>query len=96
VQGNEHYAGQFTLFGHGPCIGGPAHCEPRPRTRRFDTRPQHHNAPWNVRFDVTSAVAALTQQGATDIDATLVVVPPGEPNAHTKLQLDGLVLSLHD
>jgi hypothetical protein len=30
------------------------------------------------------------------MDATLVAVAPGEPNAHTKLQLDGLVLSFHD
>ena len=31
--------GHFTLFGHGPCIGGPGHCEPRPQPRRrFDRR----------------------------------------------------------
>jgi tyrosinase len=96
VSGNEHFAGQFTLFGHGPCIGGPGHCDPQPRTRRFDTRPQHHNAPWNLRLDVTQAVAALTAAGATDIDATLVVIAPGEPNTHHKLQLDGVVLSFHN
>jgi tyrosinase len=95
LDGNEHYAGHFTLFGHGPCIGGPGHCDPQPRTRPFDTRPPHHNAPWNVRFDVTDTVAALAAQGATDFATTLVVVTPGEPNAHTKLQLDSVVLSFH-
>ena len=96
VDGNEHYAGHFTLFGHGPCIGGPGHCDPRPRTRPFDTRPQHHNEPWDVRFDVTATVAALVGEGATDIEATFVVVAPGGDDPRAQLQLDGVSLSFHD
>ncbi len=95
LEGNTHYAGHFTLFGHGPCVGGPGHCDPRPRVRPFDTRPQHHNEPWNIRFDVTEAVAALVAQGATDIDATLVVVEPGAKAGAAKLDLDGISLSFH-
>jgi tyrosinase len=96
LEGNEHYAGHFSLFGHGPCVGGPGHCDPRPRVRPFDTRPQHHNEPWNVRFDVTETVAALVAKGATDIEVTLVVVSPGgEGDPHCKLELDGVSLSFH-
>jgi tyrosinase len=96
VDGNAHYAGHFTLFGHGPCIGGPGHCDPRPRTRPFDTRPQQHNEPWDVRIDVTDTVAALVGEGATDIEATLVVVAPGGDDPRAQLQLDGVSLSFHD
>jgi tyrosinase len=96
LAGNPHYAGHFTLFGHGPCIGGPGHCDPRPRARPFDTRPQQHNEPWDVRFDVTDTVAALVGDGATDIDVTLVVVAPGGDDPRAQLQLDGMSLSFHD
>jgi tyrosinase len=96
MEGNRHYAGHFTLFGHGPCIGGPGHCDPRPRTRPFDTRPQQHNEPWDVRFDVTETVAALVAEDATDIDVTLVVVAPGGDDPQAQLHMDGVSLSFHD
>ena len=94
VEGNDHYAGHFSLFGHGPCVGGPGHCEPRPRTRPFDTRGQQHNEPWNIRFDVSDAVSGLVAKGATDIDVTLVALAPGD-DAAPKLDLDGVTLSFH-
>jgi tyrosinase len=96
LDGNIHYAGHFALFGHGPCVGGPGHCDPRPRVRPFDTRSQDHNEPWNMRYDVTDAVAALVAEGATDIDATLVVVDLGGDDGAAKLDLDGISLSFHD
>ncbi|MEY2441951.1 MAG: tyrosinase [bacterium] len=95
VESNIHYAGHFTIFGHGPCIGGPGHCEPVPRTDPFDHRLPHHNEPWNVNFDITDAVAALVADGARDIQATLVVVDLMSDHAATKLELDGVSLSFH-
>jgi tyrosinase len=64
IDNNPHYAGHFALFGHGTCIGGPGHCDPRPRPRRaFDTRSPNHNDPWNIRMDVTSTVRQLISSG---------------------------------
>jgi tyrosinase len=96
VADNVHYAGHFTLFGHGPCVGGPGHCEPQPRTRTFDRRPQHHNEPWDVRFDVTETVAALVAKGETDIHVSLVVLSPGGEDPENLLKLDSISLSFHD
>ncbi|MGH9280685.1 MAG: tyrosinase family protein, partial [Acidimicrobiales bacterium] len=95
IDGNPHYAGYFALFGHGPCIGGPGHCEPRPLPRRpFDKRPPHHNEPWNVRFDVTDTVATLTAQGATDLQVNLVVLSlDGTP---AQLRMDAVSIAFED
>ena len=95
VLDNEHYAGHFTLFGHGPCIGGPGHCEPRPRPiRAFDRRTPHHNEPWNIRFDVTDTVRRLTAKGETDLQVTLVPISPSGNGA--ALQMKAVSLTFHD
>jgi tyrosinase len=92
---DDHYAGHFTLFGHGPCIGGPGHCEARPTPRRrFDTRVPHHNEPWNVRFDVTDTVRKLKAKGESDLQVTLVPLSPDGNDA--ALRMKGISLAFHD
>jgi len=92
---DDRYAGHFTLFGHGPCIGGPGHCEPRPRPqRRFDRRAPHHNEPWNVRFDVTDTVQRLMANGESDLQVTLV--PLWADGSEAALQMTAISLAFHD
>ena len=91
---DPHYAGHFSLFGHGPCIGGPGHCDPRPpRRNRFDTRPPHHNEPWNVRLDVTETVQRLAADGDTAFQVSVV---PIAPSGEAGLQFDAVSLNFED
>jgi len=97
IDNNDHYAGHFSLFGHGPCIGGPGHCDPRPLPRRkFDTRPPHHNEPWNLRMDVTKTVQKLVEKGATDLQVKLVVISPEGKAGVGSLRLDSVSLTFED
>src|SRR6185436_4375990 len=57
---HPNYAGYLAIFGHGPCIGGPGHCElPPSRPRDHDLRPRSHNTPRNHRVNVTKTDRAL-------------------------------------
>ncbi|MBI4904006.1 MAG: tyrosinase family protein [Acidobacteria bacterium] len=93
---NPHYVGSFSIFGHGACIGGPGHCDPRPRgVRKFDRRPRHHNEPWDLRIDVTDAVKRMVGKGESDLQVKLVVVG-GMDIERGKLQLEGISLRFED
>jgi len=97
IDDNPHYAGYFSIFGHGPCIGGPGHCDPPPRPRRrFERRTPHHNDPWNVRLDVTSTVQKLVAQGATDLQVNLVVLSGITRTGPGKLRFEGVSLTFKD
>jgi tyrosinase len=97
IENNDHYAGQFALFGHGECIGGPGHCDPRSQVRRrFDKRPPHHNDPWNVHMDVTSTVQKLLGRGATDFQVNLVVVSPDGRTGKGSLRMQAVSLTFDD
>jgi tyrosinase len=97
IDNNPHYAGYFSIFGHGPCIGGPGHCDPPPKTnRRFERRIPHHNDPWNVRLDVTDTVRKLVAQGATDLQVNLVVLSGITRTGPGKLRMEAVSLTFHD
>jgi len=67
------YAGAFSIFGHGGCLGDPGHCEVNETKREtFDFRPPNPLTPANKRVIVTEAVAELAKRSAT---ATITVVP---------------------
>jgi tyrosinase len=96
VENNENYAGYFALFGHGACIGGPGHCDPRPRgLRKFDRRQRQHNDPWDLRLDVTDTVKRLVDKGATNLQVNLVVIG-GADQPSGRLQLEGISLRFTD
>lgn len=69
-QGNPNYAGRFTIWGHGECIGGKGHCDVPADARAKGSR--HHLVPFDIDYDISQCVAkigAYTKQ----LDVCLVV-----------------------
>lgn len=95
TEGNDHYVGYFGRFGHGPCIGGPGHCEPPRTPLPFEIPARDHNTPQTYRLDATRTVRKLVEKGATDLQVHLVVVH-GNGGAPEGLKLDGVSLHLRD
>ncbi len=95
---DEHnYAGYVAIFGHGPCYGGPGHCDiPPPSRRRHDLRPRSHNTPRNHRVDVSECVRRLFAMGATSIQTTLVVIGADYREDDELLRLEGVSLNFLD
>lgn len=51
------FAGSFTVFGHGGCIGAPGHCDVSAAPRSpFDLQPPHPLTPTTVNVVVTDAL----------------------------------------
>ena len=95
----EHgnYAGYLAIFGHGPCIGGPGHCElPPPRARQYDLRPRSHNTPRNHRINVTKTARQLLDAGAKSLQITLVVIGADYDEDTELLRVDGVSLDFLD
>ncbi|HYL97785.1 MAG TPA: tyrosinase family protein [Blastocatellia bacterium] len=94
---DSHYAGYLAIFGHGPCVGGPGHCElPPSRARQYDQRPRHHDTPRNHRINVTKAVQRLFEEGASSLQITLVVIGADYREEKELLRLDGVSLDFLD
>ena len=94
---DSHYAGYLAIFGHGPCVGGPGHCDlPPSRPRQYDQRPRHHNTPRNHRVNVTKAVKRLLDAGATSLQITLVVIGADYREENELLRLGGVSLDFLD
>jgi len=93
--GNDHYVGYFGRFGHGPCIGGPGHCDPPPSPLPFEKPTRHHNTPQNYRLDATACVAKLLAQGEKDFHVNVVVVH-GNGGASEGLKMDSVSLHVID
>ncbi|HEX9984359.1 MAG TPA: tyrosinase family protein [Thermoanaerobaculia bacterium] len=94
---DPHYGGYLAIFGHGPCIGGPGHCEVPPKNSRpYDLRPRSHNTPRNHRINVTKAARRLLEEGASSLQITLVVIGADYNEDNELLRLDGVSLDLLD
>jgi tyrosinase len=94
---HANYAGYLSVFGHGPCIGGPGHCElPPPRAREYDLRPRSHNTPRNHRVNVTKSAKRLLDGGATSLQITLVVIGADYREDNELLRVDGVSLDFLD
>jgi tyrosinase len=94
---DPHYAGYLAIFGHGPCIGGPGHCEIPPRQpRKYDLRPRSHNTPRNHRIVVTKAAQRLLKEGAPSLQITLVVIGADYCEENELLRLEGVSLNFLD
>ncbi len=92
---DSHYAGYLAVFGHGPCIGGPGHCEV-PGRRKYDLRPRNHNTPRNHRISVTKTAKKLLAAGATSLQITLVVIGVDYREENELLRLEGVSLNFLD
>jgi tyrosinase len=94
---HDNYAGYLAIFGHGPCIGGPGHCElPPSRPRKYDLRPRSHNTPRNHRINVTRTARRLLDDGATSLQITLVVIGADYCEDNELLRLEGVSLNFLD
>jgi tyrosinase len=94
---DPHFAGYLAVFGHGPCIGGPGHCEPPPsRRRKYDVRPRSHNTPRNHRVNVTRTARRLLDDGATSLQIALVVIGADYCAEDELLRLEGVSLNFLD
>lgn len=94
---NPSFAGYFTIFGHGACIGGPGHCDPPVRRqRRFERVVRTHNDPWNIRMNVTDVVKNLVNKGAGDLQVNLVVIPTSPQAGPGALQIGSVALTFRD
>ena len=91
------YAGYLAIFGHGPCYGGPGHCDlPPVPGRARDPRQRTMNSPRNHRVDVTTMVRGLIGGGAKSVVITLVVIGADYREDKDLLRLDGVSLNFHD
>jgi tyrosinase len=96
LQGNPHFAGYLSIFGHGACYGGPGHCDPPPpRPRDYDLRTRSHNTPRNHRIDVTKAAKRLLEH-TDQLRITLLVIGADYQEDHELLKLEGVSLNLLD
>ena len=91
AEGNDHFAGHLSIFGHDECIGGPGHCA-IPGHRPSDMRGRPHNMPRNHRIDVTEAARRMLKQSDT-LRVTLVVIGAGDDAV---LKMEGLTLTFLD
>jgi tyrosinase len=75
------YAGFFTIFGHGGCVGDPGHCDAdSDATTRddFDTRPEYGLTPQTKSVDITQALRA---HGGGPLVVTVLAVVPSKDGA---------------
>jgi tyrosinase len=94
---DTHYAGYLAVFGHGPCVGGPGHCDVPPiRPRQYDQRQRNHNTPRNHRINVTTAAKRLIEGGASSLTITLVVIGADYREERDLLRLGGVSLDFLD
>jgi tyrosinase len=94
---HENYAGYLAVFGHGPCYGGPGHCDlPPEQPRKFDARPRSHNTPRNHRVNVTACAQKLIKQGAKSLQISLVVIGADYREDKELLRLEGVSLNFLD
>jgi tyrosinase len=91
-----NYAGYFAIFGHGPCYGGPGHCDLPGQRRQYDLRPRDHNTPRNHRVDVTKCARRLFEAGASEIQISLVVIGADYQEERELLRMEGVSLNFLD
>jgi len=80
------YAGSYTIFGHGGCVGEVGHCEPSARTTdAFDLRAPHPLEPVTKTVTITRALRAAQGDSVT---VTVVPVVPHPDGARSEDVLD--------
>lgn len=70
TENNPNYAGRFTIWGHGECIGGKGHCYVPTNARATGSR--HHLCPFDIEHDISRCVEGLKAY-AGKLDVSLVV-----------------------
>jgi tyrosinase len=96
LERDQGYAGYLAIFGHGPCYGGPGHCDIPPPATGGRAPQRTMNTPRNHRIDVTAGVRRLIAAGARQVTITLVVIGADYAEDTSVLRLDGVSLNFHD
>ena len=78
---DPHYAGSFSVFGHGGCFGEEGHCQVRPAVTAFDRRMPHQLVPAVRVLTCTDHIRRLIAEGRTTVTATVVAVVRDSPLA---------------
>src|SRR5690242_4647634 len=71
---DPHYAGSFSVFGHGGCFGEEGHCQVRPAVTTFDRRPPHQLVPATRVLVCTESIRQLVEGGRSTVTVTAVAV----------------------
>ncbi len=75
------YAGHFTIFGHGGCVGDEGHCKvPEVWKDPFDRRPLHALTPQTKVINVTDALKRVCADERADHEHLRVTVLPVLPS----------------
>jgi hypothetical protein len=79
------YAGHFTIFGHGGCVGDEGHCRvPEVWKDPFDRRPLHALTPQTKTINVTDALKRVCADEDADheyLRVTVLPIMPGKERA---------------
>lgn len=79
------YAGHFTIFGHGGCVGDEGHCKvPEVWKDPFDRRPLHALTPQTKTINVTDALKQVCADEGADhehLRVTVLPIMPGKERA---------------
>lgn len=88
------YAGYFTIFGHGGCVGDEGHCKvPEVYKDPFDKRPLHALTPQTQTVDVTEALKWVCADEGADHEHLRVTVLPVVPGSESPKLGDVLFFS---
>jgi tyrosinase len=80
----QGFAGSFTIFGHGGCVGDPGHCDvPGHEKDPFDTRAPHALIPQTKTVDISAALKRVHNDG-DHLAVTVLPVTPGEEVAELR------------
>ena len=96
------YAGSFYVFGHGGCFGEEGHCDPKRRgVHPFDLRLPHPLEPTTKSLEITDSLKRIRDEGASELDVTLVPITSGGdvPAAgpiHDELKLESVSLVTYE
>jgi hypothetical protein len=80
LEPDSGYAGSFTIFGHGGCVGDKGHCRvPEYQKDLFDSRPLHPLTAQTTTIDVSAALRRISADPDADHEHLLVSVLPMVP-----------------
>jgi hypothetical protein len=81
---DQGFAGSFTIFGHGGCVGDPGHCDvPGHEKDPFDTRAPHALIGQTKTVDISAALKRVHADG-DHLAVTVLAVMPGEKAAELR------------
>jgi hypothetical protein len=94
----EGFAGIFTVFGHGGCVGGPGHCDPDiAPDPDFELRQPQGLPPINKALDLSKSMVDRLRTNDT-VTITVVALEPSDdgPTISEALEFDSWRLTIYE